>query len=417
MLRIQEPGRPTQSRDTSAITTVPVPEPSALALRRYRTSHPLWLADTALGLVLPAILLFTGFSAKLRTAASRVGRGRWLVTVAGYGVLYVIVTSLVMLPLSWYRGFIREHEYGLSQETFSQWFVDWTKMLGFECLLAAIGLWIPYLLLRKSPRRWWLWTSLATAPLAAFLMLVQPVLVDPAFNEFGPMRDQALEARILALAAQAGIDADRVYEVAKSEETKAVNAYVTGLGSSERIVLWDNLVDRMQPDEVVFVMGHEMGHFVLNHVPMFILILALLSLMSLYAVHRIAGRLIAKFHRHFGFDRLSDPASLPLFSLVGGVVMLAVTPALLGVSRWREREADRFGLEITRDGHAAARAFVRLQEDNLAVPRTGLLYRLWRASHPDLADRIEFANRYRPWAIGDSLRYGHMFQQPRPPAK
>jgi STE24 endopeptidase len=123
--------------------------------------------------------------------------------------------------------------------------------------------------------------------------------------------------------------------------------------------------------------------------------------------------MIRRFHHRFGFDRLADPASLPLFALVGGVVMLAVTPMTSTLSRWQEQEADRFGLEITRDNRAAALAFVRLQEENLGVPRTGLFYRLWRGSHPDLADRIDFANRYHPWTEGRPLRYGRLFQPAR----
>jgi STE24 endopeptidase len=136
--------------------------------------------------------------------------------------------------------------------------------------------------------------------------------------------------------------------------------------------------------------------------------------LSLWIVHRVAGWLIVRFGQRFGFDRLDDVASLPLLALIGGVVMLAATPAALSLSRWQEREADRFGLEITRDNSAAARAFVRLQEDNLAVPRTGLLFRLWRGSHPDLADRIEFANRYSPWLRGQPLRYGDRFRAAEP---
>jgi STE24 endopeptidase len=159
------------------------------------------------------------------------------------------------------------------------------------------------------------------------------------------------------------------------------------------------------------VMGHEIGHYVLRHTLTVILGATLLATLSLFVVHRVAGRLIARFHRRFGFDRLDDVASLPLLMLVGGVVMLATTPAALALSRWQEREADRFGLEMTRDNQAAARAFVKLQDENLAVPRTGLLYRLWRGSHPDLADRIEFSNRYRPWLRGDPLRYGDRFRR------
>jgi Zn-dependent protease with chaperone function len=228
------------------------------------------------------------------------------------------------------------------------------------------------------------------------------------------MRDRTLEVRIHQLAARAGIPDSRIYEVRKSDETRELNAYVTGFGGTKRIVLWDTLVDRLGPDEVAFVMGHEMGHFILRHTLTVILGATLLATLSLYLVHRVAGRSIARFHHRFGFDRLDDVASLPLLVLVGGVVMLVTTPAVLALSRWQEREADRFGLEITRDNQAAARAFVRLHDENLAVPRTGLLYRLWRGTHPDLADRIEFSNRYRPWSQGDPLRYGDRFRPPAP---
>jgi Zn-dependent protease with chaperone function len=228
------------------------------------------------------------------------------------------------------------------------------------------------------------------------------------------MRDRALETRIHQLAARAGIPDSRIYEVRKSDETRQVNAYVTGFGGTKRIVLWDTLVDRLEPDEVVFVMGHEMGHFVLRHTLTVILGATLLATLSLYLVHRVAGRAMGRFRHRFGFVRLDDVASMPLLLLVGGVVMLATTPAALMLSRWQEREADRFGLEITRDNLAAARAFVRLHDENLAVPRTGLFYRLWRGSHPDLADRIEFSNRYRPWLGGQPPRYGDRFRPAEP---
>jgi Zn-dependent protease with chaperone function len=240
--------------------------------------------------------------------------------------------------------------------------------------------------------------------------VVAPIWIDPLFDRFGAMRDRALEARIVALARRAGIEGGRVYEVAKSEDTRQVNAYVTGLGATKRIVLWDTLVDRLTPDEVLFVMGHEMGHYVLHHTLLVILGATLLVTGSMYAVHRVAGAMLGRWSRRFGFERLDDPASLPMLALVTGVVSLAVTPAVLATSRYMEHEADRFGLEITRDNRAAARTFVKLQQENLGVPRTGVLDHLWRDSHPDPADRIEFANWYRPWADGGTLRYGDRFR-------
>lgn len=402
--------------ETSRAAEVAVPEPSALAVRYHRSGNALWAGATALDLLLPAALLFTGLSARVRGLAARIARGRRFPTIALYGAAYVLIQALVFLPLSWYAGFVRQHAYGLSTETASAWLRDWATAIGISSVVAALLLSIPYWLLRASPRRWWLWTGLLTAPLTVLAMIVMPVYIDPLFDDYGRMRDRALEQRIQQLAARAGIPDSRIYEVRKSAETRRVNAYVAGFGGTKRIVLWDTLVDRLDRDELAFVVGHEIGHFVLRHTLTIIAAATLLVTLSLYVVHRVAGTLLARFHRRFGFDRLDDVASLPLLSLVGGLVMLAAAPAGLALSRWQEREADRFGLEITRNNPAAARAFVRLQVDNLAVPRTGLLFRLWRGSHPDLADRIEFANRYRPWSRGQPLRYGHRFRSAEAPA-
>jgi STE24 endopeptidase len=403
-----------QTADTTAATQVAVPEPSDLAVRYHRSGNVLWAGATILDLLVPAALLFTGLSGRVRNLAARLGRSRRFATIAIYAIAYVLIQALVFLPLSWYAGFVRQHAYGLSTEAASEWLGDWTKGVAIMAVVAALLLWIPYWLLRVSPRRWWLWTGLLTAPLTVLAMIVLPVYIAPLFDRYSRMRDRALEQRIQQLAARAGIPDSRIYEVRKSDETRRVNAYVTGFGGTKRIVLWDTLVDRLGPDEVTFVVGHEIGHFVLRHTLTVIVLATLLVTLSLYAVHRVSGWLIARFGRSFGFDRVDDVASLPLLALVGGFVMLAATPAALALSRWQEREADRFGLEITRNNPAAARAFVRLQEDNLAVPRTGLLFRLWRGSHPDLGDRIEFANRYSPWNRGEPLRYGDRFRAVEP---
>ncbi|HEY7612667.1 MAG TPA: M48 family metallopeptidase [Gemmatimonadales bacterium] len=404
-----------QAGDTVATTQVAVPEPSDLAVRYHRSGNILWAGATALDLLVPAALLFTGLSTRVRHLAARLARGRRFGTIAIYAIAYVLIQALVFLPLSWYAGFVRQHAYGLSTESASGWLSDWAKGVAISAVVAALLLWIPYWLLRVGPRRWWLWTGLLTAPLTVLAMIVLPVYIAPLFDRYGRMRDRALERRIEQLAARAGIPDSRIYEVRKSEETHQVNAYVTGFGGTKRIVIWDTLVDRLGPDEVTFVVGHEIGHFVLRHTLTVIVLATALVTLSLYAVHRVSGWLIGRFGRRFGFDRLDDVASLPLLALVGGIVTLAATPAALALSRWQEREADRFGLELTRNNPAAARAFVRLQEDNLAVPRTGLLFRLWRGSHPDLADRIEFANRYRPWTRGEPLRYGDRFRAAEPP--
>jgi Zn-dependent protease with chaperone function len=224
------------------------------------------------------------------------------------------------------------------------------------------------------------------------------------------MKNKELETKILALADRAGIEGSRVYEVEKSEDTKALNAYVTGFGNTKRIVLWDTIIAKLDEDELLFVMGHEMGHYVLGHVWKTILFFSLLIIVTLYAIHRTAGWLINKYHQRFGFTELSDIASLPLIILLFSFYFLIVTPIALSFSRGNEHESDRFGLEITRNNHAAATAFVKLQEENLGVPRPHVLLKLWRASHPPLGERIDFCNEYRPWEKGEPLKYGDLFK-------
>ncbi|RMH20154.1 MAG: M48 family peptidase, partial [Acidobacteria bacterium] len=387
---------------------VAVPEPSEKALRYHRGNTLWWIFNTFLGLLIPAVLLFTGFSARMRDLARRLGKS-WYFTVILYFVLFILLTTVIDLPRSYLQDFAREHAYGLSNQTLGKWLGDAFKGLGVGLVTAVLFGWIPYLILSKSPRRWWLYTALALVPFFFFVNLVTPVWVAPLFNDFGPMEDKDLERDILALAERAGIEGSRVFEVEKSVDTEAVNAYVAGFLNTKRIVLWDTIIAKLERDELLFVMGHEMGHYVLKHVIYSILFVSLLVLLALYLIYRTAGGLIARYRHRFGFDRLSDVASLPLLLLLFNVFAFLLAPVGLAFSRHLEHEADRFGLELTRDNHAAAMAFVKLQQENLGVPRPGLLYKLWRASHPTLGERIDFCNAYRPWETGEPLRYQHLF--------
>jgi STE24 endopeptidase len=389
---------------------VPVPEPSAKALQYHRSGNWLFLFNNVWSWLVLLALLFTGFSARLRDVAQRVGR-RWFFVIAIYFALFSLVTWLIDLPLSYYQGFVREHAYGLSNQTFGKWFGDELKGLLVGIVLGALFLWVPYLLLKKSPQRWWLYTGLLTIPFLVLLILVTPVWIDPLFNDFGPMKNKDLEAKILRLAERAGIEGSRVFEVNKSADTKALNAYVNGFGQTKRIVLWDTTLAKLNEPEILFVMGHEMGHYVLGHVWKTILFFSLLILVTLYLIHRTAGWMIARYRARFGFDSLADVASLPLILLLFSLYFFVVTPAALAFTRYQEHESDRFGLEITQNNHAAATAFVKLQEENLGVPRPHWLVRLWRASHPTLGERIDYCNDYRPWERGQPLVYGPLFKQ------
>jgi Zn-dependent protease with chaperone function len=394
---------------TDPTTRVPVPEPSEKALRYHRSGNWLWAVGVAWGLLVPAVILFTGFSARLRDMARAIGR-RWYFTLVAYVALYTALMFVIDLPLSYYAGFVRPHEYGLSNQTFDKWFSDSLKELAVGLVAGALLIWIPYLLLAKSPRRWWFYTSLAAIPVMFLLIFVTPMWIDPLFNDFGPMKDKVLEARILHLADRAGIEGGRVFEVNKSVDTKAVNAYVTGFMGSKRIVLWDTIIAKLTPDQLLFVMGHEMGHYVLGHVWKTIVFLSLVGLVTLYVAHRLAQGIITRHKARFGFDRLGDVASLPLLLLLLNFLGFFVTPVVMWHSRQMEHESDTFGLEITQNNNAAAMAFVRLQQENLGVPRPGWIVRTWRASHPVAGDRIDFANDYHPWRDGHPLVYGERFR-------
>ena len=249
-------------------------------------------------------------------------------------------------------------------------------------------------------------------PFLVLMLLVQPVLIAPLFDDFGPLQDKTLEAQILALAERAGIDAGRVFEVDKRADTDAVNAYVGGLFGTQRIVLWDTLLARLEPQQVLVVMGHAMGHYVLGHVWTLLALLCVLILATLSAVHRSLGDLLARFGHRFGFDTPSDIASLPLLVLLFSAFFLLAQPIALAYSRHIEREADRFALEITRENRAMATAFTILQDQNLVPPRPGPLDTLWRARHPAIAERVAFANHDRPWAQGGRLVSGRSFRDP-----
>ena len=162
-------------------------------------------------------------------------------------------------------------------------------------MAGGLFLWVPYLLLRKSPRRWWLYTAAAAIPFIVVANLVAPIWIAPLFNRFEPMQDKALETRILALADRAGIEGSRVFEVNKSVDTKTLNAYVAGLWQTKRIVLWDTIIARMDDRELLFVMGHEMGHYVLGHIWQLVALSSLLILVLLYAAYRTMGAIVARW--------------------------------------------------------------------------------------------------------------------------
>ncbi len=389
---------------------VAVPEPTEKALRFYRTGMVFWGVNVALGVLVPGLILASGLSARMESLARRIGRG-WLVpTVSVFGGLYLLFTTLVEMPYDFYLGYLRPHEYGLSNQTLGLWFGDLIKgMLVWWVGFSLVG-WVPFFLIARSPKRWWFYTGLLVLPFLLFGAFVRPLAIDPLFNDFGPMKDKALEARILDLAHRAGIDDGRVCEVDKSRDTNALNAYVTGMFGSKRIVLWDTLLKAMTPEQVLAVMGHEMGHYVLDHVWWGLSLSTLGSFLALFLIDRLGRRVLARWGDRWRIHALSSVAALPLLIILSRLLTLAGAPVTNYVSQSMEHEADRFALEITRDNRSAALAFVTMQHKNLSVPRPGRFYKIVRSTHPVLGERIDFCNAYRPWETGEPLIYSSRFR-------
>lgn len=383
---------------------VAVPEATEMAMRYYESGNLLWVLQQAWSLIVPLLFLVGGLTGKLGAFSKKWGRN-WFFSIVLYLTLFLVLYQLLNIPLDFYGDYIRQHAFGLSTQSVGRWIENYGKQFLVTLLSAFAFIWIFYLLLKKSPRRWWFYGSLVSVGIGFFMMLVQPIWVDPLFNKFSPLKNKELEHQILALAARAKIENGRVYEVDKSADTKALNAYVVGFGQTTRIVLWDTILQRMPPNEILFVMGHEMGHYVLHHIWWGMLYFAFLSFVIFYLIYRSANFLLRRYKKRFGFEALHEIASLPLLLVLMNVFILLFTPLSNYVSRYMEHEADRFGLEITQNNQAAGEAFLILIGENLVNPRPGLLYKVWRSTHPPVGERIDFFNQYCPWKEGGALKY------------
>lgn len=282
----------------------------------------LWNAVVAV--LVYGALLASGVSARLRDLAGRRVRRSWLVPGL-YGVLFTLVTFLLFLPWSIYTGFVREARYDLMSQTFAAWLVDQLKPLGVSLVVNALLFTAIYAVIRRFRRGWW---AVGTAVLIGFLtfgLLLGPVFIEPMFNRYTEMPAGPLRDRIVAMAAAHHIPAEHIYVSDASRQSKRISANVAGLGPTIRIALNDNLLNRTSPDEVAAVMGHEMGHYVLNHIWWLLFWFGLAVLIVFAAVAAIAPRLIARFPR-WGVRDVADPAGAPLLLAIASVLGALATP-------------------------------------------------------------------------------------------
>ena len=352
----------------------------------------LFAAGTTIRLCLLLAFVLTPLSAALRNLAVRVVPAHPAVAVALYIAVLVLLTELCLLPLGFYSGFVREHAFGLSTQTAGGWLLDRGKgLLLMWVLLIPAGSLLAFLW-RRYPGRWVVPAWLLGSVLLVVVVALAPVIVDPLFNTVKPLQDPALRARVLALAARAGLPVQQVYEIDASRRTRKGNAYFTGLGSTKRIVVYDNLVTGNDPAAVELVLAHEMGHWKHAHIWKGLA----LSVLALGAVLWCGARVLewAAARRLFHLAGAADIAGLPLFLLVVFSLNLLAMPLQSGISRFFERQADWESLQLARDSAAFIRSEVNLARSNLADlnPPRPLVWLLY--SHPPTGERIGMAEEF-----------------------
>ncbi len=340
-----------------------------------------------------SLVLFTGLSAKLRTWAQRLFQRPFLALWAFF-ILYLLVDFLLNLPFDIYRGFIVESNYGFMNQTFGGWFGE--KLLGLliMAVLGVVPVWILYWAINKF-RRWWVMFTLAAIPLVVLMIVIVPVVINPLFNDFVPIQDQALGTKLTSLAESVGIHDADVFQVDASKQSSKINAYVTGLFGTKRIVLYDTMIKGFSHEEILFVMGHEMGHYVKNHIFWGLSVAILFIAFLLWGVNRTIHPIINRYQGRLGFSRLGDMASLPLIMLLAAVLEFAFQPITNGYSRIQENVCDRYSLDVTGiDGETAARAFDKLAVYNMSDPSPSALVEFWFYDHPALDKRMAFVREY-----------------------
>jgi len=306
--------------------------------------------------------------------------------------LSVLVEALTF-PLN-FAAYQLSKTYGISTQTFSHWMKD--ELIDFwvnYILMLAIVI-VLYWLIRKYEKRWWFYAWLLSVPFTVFLTFIQPVVIDPLYNDFYPLTNKELENKILALAEEANIPAEHVFEVNMSEKTNALNAYVTGVGGNSRIVLWDTTLQKLKEEEILFIMAHEMGHYVMKHIYWGVAGYILLTFIGLYITSRLMKWFIRRWHPHLKVKKQGEIASLPLFLLIISLLNFIATPVVNTVSRYEEHAADRYAIELTNDAEAAISSFQELTRAGLSEVNPPYLVKLFRYTHPTILERITFLSTY-----------------------
>jgi STE24 endopeptidase len=374
---------------------------------RSRINFRLALIGFVYGLFVLWLILHWRLGAKYRDWAERFSARRFLQALV-FSPLLLLTIAILTLPLDIY-GEVIEKQFGISVQGWGSWSWDWIKAELISLVIFTILIWLLYLVIRRSPRRWWFYFWLVSLPILLFIFFISPWVITPLFNKFEPLqqKDPQLTAALEKMVQRAGEDIppERMFWMGAAEKTTALNAYVTGFGASKRIVVWDTTIAKMNTAQVVFVAGHETGHYVLQHVYKLLGFFALLLLVLFYIGHRLMGWVLSGWGKGWAIRGLDDWASLPALLLMLSVFSFVANPVASAFSRYVEHQADQFGLEVTHgltadSAQVAAQAFQILGEVDLANPEPNPIDVFLFYSHPPIGDRVQFSLTYDPWAKG-----------------
>jgi STE24 endopeptidase len=359
------------------------------------------------GLVILWLILRWKIAPKYRTWAEGASSRRFVQALI-FSPLLILTLDVLTLPTGIYNNWV-SRTYGLSVQGWASWSWDWVKGEFVSVIIGTILIMILYTVIRRSPRRWWFYFWLVSLPVLLAVFFLQPLIIDPMFHKFEPLaqKDPALTASLERMVDRAGqnIPPDRMFWMKASEKSTELDAYVTGFGASKRIVVWDTMISNMTTPQIVYAAGHEMGHYVLYHIPKEIAFLAGCYFVFFYLGYRSIGGMLARWGGKWGIRGVDDWASLPALLLLLSIFAFIANPAANAVSRHYEHQADQYGLEVTHgltpnSGQVAAQAFQMLGYVNLGDPKPNPVNVFLFFSHPTIPERIHFSLTYDPWAKG-----------------
>lgn len=301
-------------------------------------------------------------------------------------LLLTYAQTIISTPFSLYSTFRIEKKYGFNTMTMKLWIIDFIKSLLLSTVLMGILLSVGLLLIQKSPELWWFYLWCFFFAFTIFMMYISPYVLEPLFNKFTPIEDEAFVDDIKKLMQKAGIKVSRVFKMDASKRSKHTNAYFSGIGKVKRIVLFDTLLEKLDKDEIIAVLAHEAGHWKKKHLLKMLAVTELIALIVMFIAYKAtkSGFLIELFN----INESTFFAKAILLSFIFSIASFPFSPLFNQLSRRHEKEADRFSYELTGNTEGMTGALVKLSKDNLSNLHPHPLYALFHYSHPPVLERI-----------------------------